>query len=97
MLCPKTCGREFTFLQLVAPKGPRKNVIFFGPEVRCRCGERYKVKMGAAGAFNVATGEGGQNRACPKCGTLHPSLFGRADNISGDDAEEVKVPAGARA
>lgn len=49
-----------------------KRVEFYGEPVTCRCGTVYRPKQRGTGGGNPQTGQGGDWRACPKCGTNPP-------------------------
>jgi hypothetical protein len=106
LICPKSCGRTFTFARFQNP-GPPSQQEFFGPFVVCEgkvdrkgklilCAHRYQIRMVGAGAHNSKKVTGGVFRACPECGARHKSvpLEGQATGEAEDDTWDASEVAG---
>ncbi len=67
------CKTDYTLERLTRPAA--ETVKFYGEAVTCAtCGTVFKPKQQGAGAFDPATGRGGDWRACPTCGSNPPGM-----------------------
>jgi hypothetical protein len=84
------CKTDYTLERLTRPAA--ETVKFFGDPVTCRtCGTVYKPKQSGAGAFDPATGRGGDWRACPTCGA-HPPGMPTYSSLEDPNVRQQAIP-----